>query len=81
MSLELRMTSITRLKEWERALRSQKLSSFASPQDRALAERYEMWLDHGFLRRIWTNFYQIAPGVFRSNQPNKKRLERCYCMF
>ena len=76
MSLELRMTSITRLKEWERTLRSQKLSSFASPQDRALAERYEMWLDHGFLRRIWTNFHQVAPGVFRSNQPDAKRLAR-----
>ncbi len=70
------MTSITRLKEWERTLRPQQLSSFASPQDRALARRYEMWLDHGFLRRVWHNFFQVAPGVFRSNQPDARRLAR-----
>ncbi|MGR3814979.1 MAG: protein tyrosine phosphatase [Cognatishimia activa] len=31
------------------------------------------WKDHGILRRIWTNFEEIAPGVFRSNQPSHRR--------
>lgn len=71
----MRMTPIARLKAWERELRPQKLSAFDNAQDRARARQYEMWLDHGFLRRIWSNFYQVAPGVFRSNQPDRRRLE------
>lgn len=31
------------------------------------------WKDHGILRRIWTNQEEIAPGVFRSNQPSHRR--------
>ncbi len=76
MSPDVRMTPIARLKAWERELRPQKLSAFASAQDRRRAEIYELWLDHGFLRRVWSNFHQIAPGVFRSNQPDRKRLEK-----
>ncbi|MEM1153414.1 MAG: tyrosine-protein phosphatase [Pseudomonadota bacterium] len=32
--------------------------------------------DHGFLRIWWTNLEEISPGVWRSNQPGPKRLER-----
>ncbi|WP_370228732.1 tyrosine-protein phosphatase [Cognatishimia sp.] len=31
------------------------------------------WKDHGILRRVWFNFEEIAPGVFRSNQPSHRR--------
>ena len=31
-------------------------------------------VDHGFLRYGWTNFDQVAPGVFRSNHPHEARL-------
>jgi protein tyrosine phosphatase (PTP) superfamily phosphohydrolase (DUF442 family) len=34
---------------------------------------YQM-VDHGFLRYRWTNFDQVAPGVFRSNHPHESRL-------
>ncbi|MBD0865465.1 MAG: tyrosine-protein phosphatase [Rhodobacteraceae bacterium] len=34
---------------------------------------YNLWFDHEILRILWTNTFEIAPGVFRSNQPTKKR--------
>ena len=33
-------------------------------------------MDHAFLRVWWTNFAQVAPGVYRSNQPAPKRMRR-----
>lgn len=35
---------------------------------------YELF-DHAILRRFWTNFAEIAPGVFRSNQPGFRRFK------
>lgn len=35
---------------------------------------HNFWIDLGVLRLIWTNSAEIAPGVFRSNQPGPKRL-------
>ena len=37
------------------------------------ATRILDWQDHGILRRIWTSEVEIAPGVFRSNQPSHRR--------
>lgn len=37
---------------------------------------YNNFFDHAFLRTVWTNFYEIAPGVYRSNQPGHARLEK-----
>lgn len=74
------MTPIAKLKAWERDLRLQRLSELPSDGDRARARSYEFWLDHGFLRRIWSNFLEISPGVFRSNQPDRKRLEKWKAM-
>lgn len=39
------------------------------------AARYDMdILDHGLLRRVWTNRHEIAPGVWRSNQPSPEQV-------
>ena len=35
-----------------------------------------MIFDHGILRTFWTNLSEIAPGVFRANQPSPRRLGR-----
>lgn len=35
-------------------------------------------VDHAFLRGLWTNFFEIAPGAYRSNQPSPKRLRQMY---
>jgi protein tyrosine/serine phosphatase len=37
---------------------------------------YRYFFDHQILRGLWTNFYEIAPGVFRSNHPTKARFAK-----
>jgi protein tyrosine/serine phosphatase len=32
--------------------------------------------DHAFLRRLWSNMTEVAPGVWRANHPNHARLAR-----
>ncbi len=34
------------------------------------------WVDHAWLRSFWWNLHEIAPGVWRSNQPSPRRLRR-----
>lgn len=46
----------------------------STPKARRRAKRHFNWIDHGILRTFWFNFHEIAPGVFRSNQPSPKRL-------
>lgn len=46
-----------------------------SPRGRRRAKRYHFWTDHEFLRYPWTNFDEIAPGVFRSNHPTRQRFQ------
>ena len=61
---------------WERRLRRQ---HDIPPVDRASwakARIYNLWFDHSALRLIWTNQHEIAPGVFRSNNPTPGRLKR-----
>lgn len=39
------------------------------------AARYDMnILDHGVVRKLWTNRREIAPGVWRSNQPSPEQV-------
>ena len=45
------------------------------PEHRRMALTHYNWFDHAILRRRWTNFFEIAPGVFRSNQPTHERFE------
>lgn len=40
------------------------------------ARIYNAWFDHAILRVLWHNQSEIAPGVFRSNQPDLRRLTR-----
>ena len=51
-------------------------SLLASPEERRSAFRRLMLRDHGFLRVLWTHQYEIAPGVWRSNQPSPTRIAR-----
>lgn len=45
------------------------------PAERKRSYRYVTFVDHGLLRTFWTNFGQVADGVYRSNQPDHARLE------
>lgn len=37
---------------------------------------HNFWVDQGVVRLLWHNAAMIAPGVFRSNQPDRRRLAR-----
>ncbi len=51
-------------------------SLFASDSERRSAFRHLMLTDHGFLRVFWTHEFEIAPGVWRSNQPSPARIAK-----
>ncbi len=46
------------------------------PENERRARIYMNWFDHGILRVFWTNFHEIAPGAFRSNNPTRERFEK-----
>ena len=48
----------------------------SDPGQRRRAFWQNQFLDHAILRHLWSNFDQIAPGVYRSNQPGHRRLKR-----
>ncbi|MBA85728.1 phosphatase domain-containing putative toxin [Thalassobius sp. S69A] len=63
------MKPLAKFKQWERSLRLKTDYDISDPAQRARAMRDYHWLDHAILRYNWHNFFQIAPGVYRSNQP------------
>ena len=48
----------------------------ASKADRKRAQFFINWVDHGILRRFWTNRTEISPGVFRSNHPTGRQIQK-----
>jgi protein tyrosine/serine phosphatase len=62
------------LEDRERAWRESFGDDISTPAKRREAWRHFNWVDHAFLRKAWTNFDEVAQGVFRSNQPSPKRL-------
>lgn len=60
----------------ERAWRHSFGHDLSTPAKRRQAMIHFNWIDHGILRKFWTNFYEVAPGVYRSNQPSPERLKR-----
>ena len=48
-------------------------TDLSSPENRRRAHIYNLWFDHAILRKVWTNFAEVAPGVYRSNQPTHER--------
>lgn len=54
--------------------------SIGDPAARRRAQLHFHLLDHGLLRRRWSNMDQIAPGVWRSNHPTHERLARLKAM-
>ncbi|MBZ0129260.1 MAG: tyrosine-protein phosphatase [Rhodobacteraceae bacterium] len=64
------------LEDRERAWRESFGNDISTPAKRRQARWHFNWVDHGILRYWWTNFDQVAPGVYRSNQPSPARLAR-----
>jgi protein tyrosine/serine phosphatase len=73
-------TMLTRLWSWlddgERRLRRSFGRDLSTPAGRRSAWIHYQLFDHAFLRTVWTNFFEVAPGVYRSNQPTKARFRR-----
>ncbi|MBB94072.1 MAG: protein tyrosine phosphatase [Rhodobacteraceae bacterium] len=69
-----------RLKNWESRIRAHYNVAPTTPENRRKARIYALWFDHEILRTVWTNFDEIAPGVFRSNHPTRKRFEKMKAM-
>ena len=42
---------------------------------RISAERHAWWMDHGLLRSLYDNEFEISKGIYRSNQPSPKKIE------
>jgi len=64
------------VKSWEVALRTSWGDDISTPALRRQALWHFHVFDHAWLRKVWTNFAEVAPGVFRSNQPDHARLCR-----
>jgi len=60
----------------ERALRKSLGRDRSTWLGRWLAALNYYLLDHAILRIFWTNFYEVAPGIYRSNQPTPGRFRR-----
>lgn len=74
---DISVTKLTMiLKGWERRLQQAYKADLSTPDNRRRARIYSRWLDHGILRLWWTNQFEIAPGVYRSNQPDPARFAR-----
>lgn len=74
------MKLIKRIADWERGLRAYYNTDLSTPENRRRANIYNLWFDHAVLRKIWTNFFPVAPGVYRSNQPTHERFVKLKAM-
>ncbi|MCL3880756.1 tyrosine-protein phosphatase [Marivita sp. GX14005] len=70
----------TRIETAERRLRRSFGKDITDPAQRRWSRFHYHVFDHAFLRTFWTNFFQIAPGVYRSNQPTHARFARYKAM-
>lgn len=71
---------IKRIGDWERETRARYNTDLSTPENRRRANIYNLWFDHAVLRTVWTNFWQVAPGVYRSNQPTHARFVKLKAM-
>lgn len=62
-----------RLLAWQDRLTAAYGSDISTPEARRAAWWHFVLVDHAFLRGLWTNLAEIAPGVWRANQPSPKR--------
>jgi len=74
------MKLIRRIVDWEQGLRAHYNTDLSTPENRRRARIYNLWFDHAVLRTVWTNFDEVAPGVYRSNQPTHRRFEKLRAM-
>ncbi|MCI5112733.1 MAG: tyrosine-protein phosphatase [Marivita sp.] len=70
----------TKIEDAERKLRRSFGKDITDPRARRWSAFHYHVFDHAFLRTFWTNFFEVAPGVYRSNQPTHARFEKYKAM-
>jgi len=70
------MKLATYIADWERRFRTSFGDRIDTPGQRLLSTLHFELFDHALLRHLWTNLDQVAPGVYRSNQPGPARVKR-----
>ncbi len=65
-----------RLKDYQGRLGARFGADISTPAARRAAQWHFQLSDHAFLRVWWTNLHQVAPGIWRSNQPSPERLAK-----
>ena len=63
--------------EFDRKWRESFSGNLKDPIRRISAERHAWWMDHGLLRSLYDNEFEISKGIYRSNQPSPKKIEYC----
>lgn len=76
MSDAMIRTLWNRIGEAERRLMRSFGKSIETPRDRFWAWVHFHLFDHAILRGLWTNFDEIAPGIYRSNHPTRRRFRK-----
>ena len=61
--------------EFDRKWRESFSGNLNDPIRRISAERHAWWMDHGLLRSLYDNEFEISKGIYRSNQPSPKKIE------
>lgn len=69
-----------KLKAWQDRLGARYGTDISTPQARRAAWWHFQLSDHAFLRVWWHNFHRIAPGLWRSNQPDATRFAKYVAM-
>jgi protein tyrosine/serine phosphatase len=65
---------IDRIKGAGQWLRSTTAADVSTAAGRCKAWWHFQLVDHAYLRTLWSNWDQVAPGVYRSNQPGARRI-------
>ena len=63
------------LDSFERKIRNSFGKNISTKSGRFWAHVHFQLMDHAFLRIFWNNFYEIADGVYRANQPSPSHLK------
>ncbi|WP_136440844.1 tyrosine-protein phosphatase [Pacificoceanicola onchidii] len=70
----------TDLENAERRFRRSWGKDISTPAERRKAVWHYHLFDHAILRTFWTNFWPVAPDVWRSNQPTHGRFKKYAAM-
>jgi protein tyrosine/serine phosphatase len=64
------------IRRWQRRWKDGWIGDIDAPGARRNATIDMLVFDHGLLRKVWRNEHEIAPGVWRSNQPDPAMIRR-----